>query len=131
MSDAKISFRCPGCQELIGFPGEEAGTVQDCPECGGWVDVPELSRLTRMNGPFSEQNDPLVAENARQFEENARLQEMSGSSHIEWRKQLEQSARYQDHAEAVFERFAALMSRWEELTARLERVLMRSESAEK
>ncbi len=130
MSDAKISFHCPGCQALVSFPGDEAGTVQDCPECGGWVDVPELSRSPSLTDPHHEENARLFTERARQFEETARLIELSKSRHQEWKRQLEQSARYQDCAEEVFERFAALISRWEGLTTRFEKALAKLERTE-
>lgn len=120
MSDVKISILCPGCEERIGFPGHDAGTVQACPECGGWVDVPELSRS-------SELKDPYHDESVRQFEENARLLVRSDKSHEEWDRQLKQSAKYQADAENAFGRLAALVTRWEALTGRLERVIQRIE----
>jgi hypothetical protein len=120
MSDAKISFRCPGCEELVSFLGTEAGTVQDCPGCGGWVDVPELFRSPKNEDPLVKESERQFAENARQQVENARLLAQSFKSHEEWERQLIQAARYQDLAEETFERLAALVTRWEILAGRLE-----------
>src|SRR5829696_8525608 len=118
MSEAKISFRCPGCDEVIGFPGTEAGTVQECPECGGWVDVPELTRSPDLKAPYEKAQEQLWADAVRRDAEQDRLIEKSRASHDEWRRQLEQSARFQDQAEDAFRRLASLVGRWEDLTAR-------------
>ncbi len=130
MDDVKISFRCPGCEELLGFPGTEAGTVQDCPECGGWVDVPELVRSPKNSDPLYgesqrqfDENARLLAAYARQNEENARLLIEGAKSHEEWQRQLRQSAKYQDQAEETFERLASLVTRWEGLTSKFEEML--------
>jgi len=34
-------FTCDKCGETISFPRSKAGTVQSCPECFAYVDVPE------------------------------------------------------------------------------------------
>jgi hypothetical protein len=123
MSHVKISLRCPGCDEVIAFPGSEAGTVQDCPECGGWVDVPELTRSPRGDDPYVNAQEQLWTEAHRQNAENDALIEKSKIAHEESRRQLEQSARFQDQAEASFHRFASLIERWEGLTDRFEKLL--------
>jgi Zn-finger nucleic acid-binding protein len=123
MSDVKISFLCPGCDERLGFPGTDAGTIQECPECGGWVDVPELTRSPNLDHPYAKEQDRLWADAVRQNEDNDRLIQMSRTNHDEWKRQMEQSARYQDQAEDTFRRFASLVARWEGLTDRIERFL--------
>lgn len=123
MIDAKISFRCPGCEELVSFLGTDAGTVQDCPECGGWVDVPELLRASKTDDQSHDRIDPQSEETARQFAENARLLAESGKLHEEWLRQLRQAASYQDQAEVTFGKLAMLVIRWESLTSRLEKML--------
>jgi response regulator RpfG family c-di-GMP phosphodiesterase len=120
MNDAKISLRCPGCEELVSFLGTDAGTVQDCPECGGWVDVPELFRSPKNEDPLLKESERQFEESARQQNENARLLAQSINSHEEWERQLKQAARYQDQAEETFGRLAALVTRWEILMSRLE-----------
>lgn len=127
MNEAKITFRCEGCEELISFSGTDAGTVQECRECGGWVDVPELTRSPKLNDPYVEENARLFTEAAQQSAENARLIEMSDKSQEEWRRQLNQSARYQEQAEEAFGRFASLITRWEEMTGRVEKALKKLE----
>lgn len=37
-----VSMVCDECGKQISFPGRQAGTVQKCPECMAFVDVPEL-----------------------------------------------------------------------------------------
>lgn len=127
MNEAKISFRCQGCEELITFAGTDAGTVQECPECGGWADVPELSRSPRLNDPYAEENARLYSEADRQNEASARHLESGDKLQAEWRRQLEQSARYQEQEIEAFGRFMALLSRWETMTDGFEKVLKRLE----
>ena len=86
-----------------------------------------MSRSPTLVDAYHRENAQQLAETTRQIEENARLIEMSKASHIEWKSQLEQSKRYQDCAELAFERFATLISRWEELTTRLETALAKLE----
>jgi len=40
MTKATIRFECPGCEKAISFAVADIGTVQECPHCGGYVDVP-------------------------------------------------------------------------------------------
>jgi uncharacterized paraquat-inducible protein A len=42
--DVRIELRCEGCGHRVGFPTSDIGTVQECPECGGYIDVPEVGR---------------------------------------------------------------------------------------
>ncbi len=37
---ADITFACQECGRSITFPGERRGRVEECPECGNYVDVP-------------------------------------------------------------------------------------------
>lgn len=127
MQDVKITMLCPGCDERIGFPAIEAGTIQDCPECGGWIDVPELTRSHEIADSYQDENARQYAESARQLEANAKLIDRSEKSHAEWERQLAQSAQFHEVVEASFHRFASLITRWEEMTARLERAAQRLE----
>lgn len=129
-AEIKISFRRPGRQEVIGFPGDLAGTVPDCLECRGSVDVREASRCPRLEAPYHEQNAQLLAEATCQWEENAHPIEMGKATHVEWKRQLEQSQRYLDCAEAALERFATRILRWEKLTTRFEAALATLERTE-
>jgi hypothetical protein len=35
--------KCDECGKVSGFPASQAGTVQECPHCAGFMDVPELA----------------------------------------------------------------------------------------
>ena len=39
--DEAIRFACETCEQPVEFPGSTAGTIQSCPECDEWLDVPE------------------------------------------------------------------------------------------
>jgi hypothetical protein len=134
MCEVKISFRCEGCGATLSFPSSEAGTVQDCPECGGWVDVPEVVRQDRLKDgpPWRSRQEEL---NARYFEESVRQQAEIGrqievtrdhqrrtGEHLEraaadrarQAELLDGAARVLQRFEAIADRFEALLSRWEE-----------------
>jgi hypothetical protein len=36
-----ILFDCEACEQQVSFPGRARGTIESCPECGEWLDVPE------------------------------------------------------------------------------------------
>jgi hypothetical protein len=36
-----VEFRCDSCSEVVSFPGTKRGSVQSCPHCGEYVDVPD------------------------------------------------------------------------------------------
>ncbi|MBT4864944.1 MAG: hypothetical protein HON53_07500 [Planctomycetaceae bacterium] len=36
-----IFFDCDACGEQVSFPGSARGTIEACPECSEWLDVPE------------------------------------------------------------------------------------------
>jgi hypothetical protein len=37
-----IPVKCDECEKVSGFPATQTGTVQECPHCGEYMDVPEL-----------------------------------------------------------------------------------------
>jgi len=39
-----IEFHCEDCQQPLTFAGSLNGTVQECPECGSYIDVLEFER---------------------------------------------------------------------------------------
>ena len=43
LPEEDVTFACQDCGKSITFPGERRGHVETCPECGGYVDVPEAN----------------------------------------------------------------------------------------
>src|SRR5262249_47266212 len=41
--DARVQLICDGCRRPVTFPSVEMGTVQECPQCGEYLDVPDLA----------------------------------------------------------------------------------------
>ena len=39
--DKGVTFNCPTCKAEIWFPSDRRGHVEECPECGAYVDVPD------------------------------------------------------------------------------------------
>ena len=131
MSEIKLSFRCDGCNAIVSFPSTESGTVQDCPECGGWIDVPEVTRRDKAP-PWNNLHEEL---NARYFEENVRQQvEIGRQIEVAWDQLKQAGARHErdallqareeeglDRALRLLERFERLADRFETILARWER----------
>ncbi len=42
--DEGVSFHCPSCNAEIWFPSDRRGHVEECPECGNFVDVPDSTQ---------------------------------------------------------------------------------------
>jgi len=36
-----IDFKCPYCERIVSFPDDDVGLVQECPECGETIVVPQ------------------------------------------------------------------------------------------
>ena len=119
MSDVKLSFQCEGCGASVSFPSSEAGTVQDCPECGGWIDVPEVTRASGLKDgpPWRNLQEEL---NARYFEECLRQQAENG-------RQIEVSREHQRASDENIEREKAVLARQEELLDQAARIAQRYE----
>jgi hypothetical protein len=133
MSDVKLTFRCEGCGATLSFPSSEAGTVQDCPECGGWIDVPEVTRqgAPKDGPPWRSLQEEL---NARYFEESVRQQAEVGRQievgrdHQRWtREHLERDAAVLARRDELLDRATRLMERCERMADRFEALLARWE----
>ena len=37
---AMVEVACEECKEMCSYPAEQRGSVQECPHCGAYVDVP-------------------------------------------------------------------------------------------
>jgi hypothetical protein len=122
MSEVKLTFRCEGCGAVISFPSSETGMVRDCPECGGWVDVPEVVRQgTGEIPPTWGRSQSLQEElNARYFEEAVRQQG-------EITRQIEATRQHQEWARGNLERETAILARREELLDQAARLLVSCE----
>ena len=40
-TNGMIFFDCDACGEQVSYPGSARGTIEACPECSEWLDVPE------------------------------------------------------------------------------------------
>jgi Zn-finger nucleic acid-binding protein len=118
--DARIQVRCPGCGGTPSFPASDMGTVQECPVCGGYLDIPELTRVPTGLDQQNERYERQMDETDRQLEEVRRQQEQ-GQRQLDRRDQLDAM-----EAELV-ERASRLLQRWEDLAGRIERVVERLE----
>ena len=59
MTDEPIQIRCLKCQAWIEFARNEGGSVQSCPQCGEYVDVPRSMDLATQVPPAENQTAQL------------------------------------------------------------------------
>jgi len=116
MAAALIQLPCEGCGNTVSFPASVVGSVQECPECGGYVDVPELTRTYTPEDEHSKWYERQLREIDRQHDQYAR--------------QLEQAARQLDlrdeldaRSKVILGQVVNLVGRWEALAGRFERAL--------
>jgi ribosomal protein S27E len=99
MVPARIQITCQGCNEQFLVLSSEQGHVAECPNCNGWVDVPELGPSTE-----SRQLDEYVKANS----ESARL--------------LEESAKLNSQFGLLLDRFEAIIGQWAKIAEKMDRV---------
>jgi hypothetical protein len=120
-------MRCDSCGNSLSFPPTDVGTVQECPECGGYIDVPELGRPPTT----AEVEEAAASRAAREWElqsqETTRQQAVSA-------KQIEQTQRALDRRDQQDDRYDELLNRlerviglWEQLAERAGGVIERME----
>lgn len=56
--DDLISFPCESCRQVVTFPAARRGHVEECPHCGGFLDVPSASSCAQ---PAATSPQPLPA----------------------------------------------------------------------
>jgi hypothetical protein len=133
MSEVKIVFKCDGCGATVSFLSSEAGTVQDCPECGGWLDVPEITRTEgQKDGPpwrnlQEELNARYFEESVRQQGENARLFEVAREHQQLDRENIDHATAILGRQEELLDHVARIAKRYEEMASRIETLLSRWE----
>ncbi len=106
MAEAHIELSCGECGQTVTFAFADSGTVQNCPECGCLLDVPEATREPTID---DQQLEIYHATNLRQQQQYQR--QLDGFDHV--------LARQQENSE----RAAQLLDRWHALAERLERLL--------
>ena len=116
MADARIHLKCDGCGRTVSFSVEDAGTVQECPECGAYLDIPEAT--WRASG-----HDQQSLRYEQQAREVDRQQAVGAVQLEQYQRQLDRLDRIAACQEANGERLAQLIDRWHALAARLERFL--------
>ncbi|MFO1045539.1 MAG: hypothetical protein U0941_27480 [Planctomycetaceae bacterium] len=115
MFDARIQVLCLRCNEKFLVLASEQGHVVECPNCSGFVDVPNLGNP---DPATVEDEERQLIEYNRQLEEYARQSEESVRQMKEAARQQEESARQQV-------RFGELLSRFEQVIDKLANVVER------
>lgn len=125
MSIVNVELLCDACKSNLLFPASAVGTIQECPHCGGHVNVELPDDVGSQN---IENNHE--AESERQWVESARQLEMA-KQHLEETtrqieeggRQLQTTAQLQGQIEESIANFNRFMNRCEQLVERFEKVL--------
>lgn len=90
--EARIQLKCEGCSDTLLFAVAEMGTVQECPACGAYIDVPDLTTA---------RYERQLRESDRQLHESDRLREREERLLGRW--------------EVLVDRLERALARWEQL----------------
>jgi hypothetical protein len=113
--DVRLQLRCDSCGHTVSFPASDVGTVQECPECGGYIDVPEIGRPPTS----TEVEEAARARTQREWE----VQSQETTRQLEvGAKQLEQAQRALDRRDQQDDRYDELMNRFERVLAMWEQL---------
>lgn len=127
MDDAKVVLNCPGCYQSLSFPVADIGTIQECPHCGGYVDVPGgpdpiLSNDADYDRQV-EEYDRQTEESARQLEVGKRQQEATEQQIQKEAKLLDQQSEILGKWDQIADRANDLLSKWTSMTERFDAYL--------
>lgn len=135
MSEERIEFACEDCGETMSYPVSDIGTVQQCPHCGEYVDVPEERDQSAYEGLSEDERARMYDEQAlecgRQQEVTRRQLDVGAALQEETRRQLEDDRRYIASRDEQFQKITQFLGRCEALADRFERVLERWEAMDR
>ena len=120
MAEVRIQMECEGCGKTVIFPGKELGTVQECPECGGYLDMPELTRVPTV---YDQQTDAWT----RQSEETDRQLHRAAQQQEHAQKQLDKRDQLDLQEEQLLQRATQLLARWDALMTFIEQMVIEGE----
>jgi hypothetical protein len=133
MSMAHLHVVCEGCGKTSIWPLDTAGTVQECPECRGYIDVPAAND----NPTTTHEDRDLQAWHDEERERRARVQAWYDEDRERRARQNEEREQqvalwHEQHQKNIesTERFDALIERWERMSDRLEKLLDRFDRGE-
>jgi hypothetical protein len=113
MSKVQIQTECEGCGATLIFPASELGTVQECSNCGGYVDVPEITRYPTVFEMQSDAYGESIDTSKRQAER--------------YEEQLNAGDRQIQHVDQQLDAFDSQLVRHKQLDDKKEQLLIRAE----
>jgi ribosomal protein S27E len=121
----RIQLQCDGCGHTLSFAASEVGTVQECPECGGYIDVPELGRPPTT----AEIDEASRARTAREWElqsqETTRQLAINAKQIEQAQRALDRRDQQDDRYDQLLNRFERVLALWEELAEQVGRIIER------
>jgi DNA-directed RNA polymerase subunit RPC12/RpoP len=120
MAEPRIEFECGDCGKTVRFDAPASGSVQQCPECGSYLDVPAIAGSPLGPDPEKDRYEEQWEEPARQLEINKRQSEQV-------QRQLDWQDEFDSRKQRMMDRAEDLLQRWETLANRFEKVLQRFE----
>ena len=120
MKEERIEFACEECGKEMSHPVSDIGTVQQCPHCGEYVDVPEDDQPA-YEGLSDDERGKLYDEQLLE----------TTAQQVEGRRQFEEEHRLRTLREEQLQRMTLFLARCESLADRFERVLERWEKSDR
>jgi Arc/MetJ family transcription regulator len=121
--DVSLQMRCNGCGNTLRFPASTVGTVQECPDCGGYIDVPEIGRPPTT----AEVEEAVAARTAREYElqsqETTRQQAVTAKQIEQAQRALDRRDQQDDRYDELLDRFEGVIALWEQLAEQAGRIL--------
>jgi predicted nucleic acid-binding Zn-ribbon protein len=121
--DVRLQMRCDSCGKTLDFPATTVGTVQECPDCGGYIDVPEIGRPPTT----AEVEEAIAARTARerelQSQETTRQQAATAEQIEQAQRALDRRDQQDDRYDKLLDRFEAVIVRWEQLVEQAGRLI--------
>ncbi len=138
MTKATVRFECPGCEKSISFAVADIGTVQECPHCGGYVDVPGEKDDRFGNDPDDErqraQYEQQLDDYDRQTKEIDRQHEVTKHQQEWGNKLFEKDEELQELQIQLHEKWSQtqnevdqLVAKWQALADRVDRFVTKLE----
>jgi hypothetical protein len=121
--DIGLEMRCDHCSKTLRFPPWTVGTVQECPECGEYLDVPEIGRP-----PTTAEIEEAAAERTEhewelRSRERTRQQAVVARQIEQAQRALDRRDQQDDRYDKLLDRLEGVIAQWARLAGQAERVL--------
>jgi hypothetical protein len=121
--DVRLQLRCHSCGHTVSFPASDVGTVQECPECGGYIDVPEIGRPPTTAEVEDAARERTQREWEFQSQETTRQLRVNAKQLEQAQRTLDRREQQDDRYDELLNRFERVLTMWEQLAAQAGHVI--------